>query len=83
VAINNSSQTKHTSTEYALDLLACESRLWLTNMDETQDRGCYEPGSDEEAEILAKADASYRVADVLEQAYLHLLNKALVRGHVA
>jgi len=76
---NNSSQTKHTSTEYALDLLAYESRLWLTNMDETLDRMCFDPS--ELAGIEAKAQAPVRVAHVLEDAYLHLHNKALIRGH--
>jgi len=75
------SNIKHSSTEQALDLLGQEHRVWLTNMDEIQDRGCYDTGSEEEAHILVLADASYRVAAVFDSAYDALHSKAVARGH--
>ena len=71
----NSTTVKQSSTEQALDILGQLQRSWLTTMDETLDRGCYEPGSDEETHIQALADASYRVAHVFDSARDALMSK--------
>jgi hypothetical protein len=76
------STSNRPTTDRALDLLGHLQRSWLTNMDEIQDRGCYKPGSEEEQLINIKVEASYRVAHVLDDAYDHLLSKAVDRGYV-